>query len=243
MPQPPLYTPLLDMLRCKYPILCMIDCHLVQAEFAATISNAGGLGCIKLGNKSGSEARQEIQAYRMLSREPFAVVLEPAATVRSHFNAQIEACVEAQIPIVMLPPGEWAAIERFKRAGVRVLQQIDQADQASFALAAGADVLVVVGGTHPVLESELFAFDSIPVIATSAICTGGAVAAALKRGAQGLLCYLATYAIGNFHVQDHYAKRVAQLVDDANARLKGTSIGPKWRSPFIHTKEGERLAR
>ncbi|CAF1674952.1 unnamed protein product, partial [Didymodactylos carnosus] len=41
MPQPPLYTPLLDMLRCKYPILCMIDCHLVQAEFAAAISNAG----------------------------------------------------------------------------------------------------------------------------------------------------------------------------------------------------------
>ncbi|MBM3104046.1 nitronate monooxygenase [Pseudomonas sp. V1] len=217
MSYPSLQTPLAKSLGCRYPIICLAGPQVDQAEFAAAISNAGGLGCIQAARATGAQLQQQVLAYQVLSRRPFATILDSTCSARSLLNEQVQTCLTLQVPIVILAPAvQSSVIEQFKRAGVQVLQQVKQSRQAVHAMEAGADALIAhTERSSPNLAYELALLNHAPVIAGSAIGTGNAVVAALSRGAQGVLCQLTGYAIDNFQAREHYAGRLAQLVDEA----------------------------
>ncbi|MBM3112337.1 nitronate monooxygenase [Pseudomonas sp. P66] len=217
MSYPSLQTPLAKSLGCRYPIICLAGPQVDQAEFAAAIGNAGGLGCIQTARVTSAQLQQQVFAYQALSQRPFAAILDCTCTARSLHNEQIQACLTLQVPIVILASTvQSSVIEQFKRAGVQVLQQVKQSRQAIHAMEAGADALIAQADrSSPNLAYELALLNNAPVIAAGGIRTGNAVVAALGRGAQGVLCQLTGYAIDNFQAREHYAGRLAQLVDEA----------------------------
>ena len=74
MYHPALYTPLTDLLGCKYPVLCAGMGGVARYKLAAAVSNAGGFGCLGMVREQPEFIREEVMRYRALCKKPFAVL-------------------------------------------------------------------------------------------------------------------------------------------------------------------------
>ena len=87
--------------------------------------------------------------------------------------------------------------ERAREAGMRVVHQVNSAEEAREAAGAGADVIVAQGSeggghvgfssTMALVPAVVDAVDPTPVVAAGGIADGRGIAAALMLGAQGAL--------------------------------------------------------
>ena len=57
----------------KYPIIQGAMANITTAQFAAKVSEAGGLGLIASGGFTAEEVREEIRKIRKLTDKPFGV--------------------------------------------------------------------------------------------------------------------------------------------------------------------------
>ncbi|QEI11798.1 NAD(P)H-dependent flavin oxidoreductase [Cellvibrio japonicus] len=199
MYHPALYTPLTDILGCKFPILCAGMGGVARHQLAASVSNAGGFGCLGMVRERPEFIRKEVNLYRSLSDKPFAVNLIPAATDPVLLSHQIAECIALEIRhIVLFWDVDKKTIEQCRNNGIHVIHQVGSRRDAENALEAGADMLIVQGieaGGHVRGETALFgllpeicALSAVPVIASGGITTGEALVAALALGAQGISC-------------------------------------------------------
>jgi enoyl-[acyl-carrier protein] reductase II len=62
-----------DMLGIKYPIIQGGMANIATGEFAAAISNAGGLGLIAAGGLTTQQLRDNIRKAKALTEKPFGV--------------------------------------------------------------------------------------------------------------------------------------------------------------------------
>lgn len=219
------HTPLIDLLGCDVPILCAGMGGVARHRLAASVSNAGGFGCLGMVREPVERIRAEVEAYRRLSERPFAVNLIPAATEPRLLEEQVRACLELQIPAMTL---FWdidaALIRRLKAEGLLVLQQIGNRRQAEQALEAGVDVLIAQGfeaGGHVwgttasfALLPEIVALGPVPVVACGGIASGEALAAALALGAQGVCCGSAFLATHESNAHDYHKQRLLEAGAD-----------------------------
>jgi len=194
---------------------------------AAAVSEAGGLGFVASGYKAPEAMAADIAATRELTRRPFGVnvfavtptdaddaALEAfrsrlgpdAGEPRSDddaFAGKVEHLLADPVPVVSFTFGcpEPELIERFRAAGSAVWVTVCDVSEASAAVAAGADALVVQGteagghraafddeapgdvGLLALLQLVAAAAPGTPLVATGGIATGRAVAAVLAAGA------------------------------------------------------------
>jgi enoyl-[acyl-carrier protein] reductase II len=68
-----LNTAVTRLLGIEYPILQGGMAWVAQAELAAAVSEAGGLGIIGAGNMPAAALREEIERARQLTKKPFGV--------------------------------------------------------------------------------------------------------------------------------------------------------------------------
>ena len=61
------------MLGIKYPVFQGGMAWIADAELAAAVSNAGGLGIIAAGNADGNYVREQIKKARELTDMPFGL--------------------------------------------------------------------------------------------------------------------------------------------------------------------------
>ena len=71
-----------ELLNIKYPIIQGGMANIATGAFAASVSNAGGLGLIGAGGMNAKMLKAEIQACKKLTNQPFGVnimLLNPEA--------------------------------------------------------------------------------------------------------------------------------------------------------------------
>jgi nitronate monooxygenase len=185
-------------------------------ELAAAVSEAGGLGFVAAGYLSADALRERIAALRELTAKPFGVNLfvpgPPSSreTYESYVGgmgepryhdddwaAKLDAVAELAPDVVSFTFG-CPSREELARVG-EAWVTVTTPEEASVALEAGADGLVVqgaeAGGHRGVFEDspdvtqygllpllQLIRAD-VPLIATGGIATGAGVAAVLAAGA------------------------------------------------------------
>lgn len=226
MYHPALHTPITDILGCQFPILCAGMGGVARHQLAASISNAGGFGCLGMVREQPDFIRKEVTLYRSICNKPFAINLILAATEPQLLARQISECIALKINhIVFFWDINKEIIEQYRDNGMQVIHQVGSKRDAMNALEAGVDTLIVQGveaGGHVRDETSLFgllpeicAFSPVPIIASGSITTGEGMVAAFALGAQAISCgtlFLAT-AESNAHCF-HKEKIIAAEASD-----------------------------
>ena len=68
-------TELCDVLGIEYPIIQGAMAHISDGKFAATVSEAGGLGVIASTLHDGQWVKEQVEIARSITDKPFAVNL------------------------------------------------------------------------------------------------------------------------------------------------------------------------
>ena len=182
-----------ELLGIKYPLIQGGMANIATGEFAAAISNAGGLGLIASGSMNGEAVREQIRACRAKTDKPFGVNI---MMMNQHLEEISQVVIEEKVPVVTTGagnPGKY--ITTWKEAGIKVLPVAPTVALAKRLERNGADAVIVEGteaGGHVgdlttmVLVPQVVDALSIPVIAAGGIASGRQVLAAVALGACGV---------------------------------------------------------
>ena len=187
-----------ELLKIKYPIIQGGLAYLADANLAAAVSNAGGLGQITAVTlPSPEDLRKEINKLRDLTKEPFAVNM----AISQHgdtWSKYLDVIIEERVPAVTITGGNpQPLLERLEGIDIRKISLVSTVKQAKKAEALGMDAVMAVGqeggghigkddlGTFVLIPRVVDAV-SIPVIASGGIADGRGFMAALALGAEGI---------------------------------------------------------
>ena len=90
-----------ELLNIKYPIIQGGMANIATGAFAASVSNAGGLGLIGAGGMNAKMLKAEIQACKKLTNQPFGVnimLLNPDA------KEMAQIVIDEHVPVVHRRP-------------------------------------------------------------------------------------------------------------------------------------------
>jgi NAD(P)H-dependent flavin oxidoreductase YrpB (nitropropane dioxygenase family) len=194
-------TRITELLGIKYPIMQGAMQWIANAEFAAEVSNAGGLGTINATIFSSPEAfRSEIRKMKDLTGEPFAVNISmlPETSKNDLTEAYFTIAFEEKMKIIETAgrsPEKY--MDQIKKNKIILIHKVPALRYALKAQAIGADVVTIVGfecGGHPgmddvansVLVPRVCESLHIPVLAAGGV-DGRSLVAALAWGAAGLV--------------------------------------------------------
>lgn len=203
-------TRMTDLLGIEYPIIQASMAWITDAELAAAVSEAGGLGTI--GPNAGSGAvtgdmvetgerlREQIRRCKKLTDRPFAVnfLVGVMGWDRDFSDQCVKVGVEERVPVAIVSQGSPALYtERLKNAGMKVVHVCSTVRHVRKAEAMGVDAVVASGtegGGHSGFDQITTlclipqAVDAvkIPVIAGGGIMDARGLMGALSLGAEGV---------------------------------------------------------
>jgi nitronate monooxygenase len=196
------HTRITELLGIRYPIIQGGLLWISHAEFAAAVSNAGGLGVITaLSFGSKKEIKEEIRRAKDLTDKPFAVNVSmfPQPVLGERTEECFEAILEEGVGVVETGGrNPEFHVPRLKEAGVTVIHKVAAIRHAQKAESAGVDAVTMVGyecAGHPgmddvttlILISKATKALKIPVIAGGGFYDGRGLLAALALGAEAIL--------------------------------------------------------
>lgn len=189
-----LHTYLSEQLELRYPIVGAPMAGPAGGRLARAITAAGGLGMIGIGSQTPvSFIERETAIARGDDEAHFGIGLMIWALDKR--PDLLDAAIAARPFLLSLSfgsPGPY--VSRCHDAGILVATQVNSADRALEAQAAGVDLIVAQGteagghtgqvATLPVLQTVLDAVQT-PVLAAGGIASPRGLAAALAAGAEG----------------------------------------------------------
>jgi enoyl-[acyl-carrier protein] reductase II len=213
-------SPICELLNIKYPVFQGGMAWISDAQLAAAVSNAGGLGIIAAGNAPGEFVRGEIQKAKELTDKPFAVNI----MLMSPFAAEVaEVVVQEQVKIVVTGAGNPERyMQKWREAGISVIPVVPSVGIAKRVERCGAAAVVAEGGesgghvgelTTMALVPQVCDAVSIPVIAAGGIADGRGVAAALVLGAVGVQLGTRFLVAKECNVHQNYKNRILNAKD------------------------------
>lgn len=230
-----LQTPLTRLLGIRYPIIqAGMSWASSNAELAAAVSAAGGLGVVASGPMYPEALQAALRKLRSLTDAPYAVNI-PLYNKRAREHLDIAIAEGAPI-IIASQGGPREHLGRVHDAGMRWLQVIASPVHAEKAQAAGVDGVIAVGleaGGHPgpeeittqvLLRATVQRVD-LPVVAAGGIADGAGIAAALCLGAAG--AQLGTRFLLTPEAGVHAAYKAAVM----GANISDTTLVGRGRSP------------
>ncbi|MDD3410399.1 MAG: nitronate monooxygenase [Eubacteriales bacterium] len=229
-------TVLTRELGLKYPIFQGGMAWISEANLAAAVSNAGGLGIISAMNAGADYLREQIRKCRTLTDKPFGVnvmLLSP------HVLEVAQVCVEEKVAVVTTGAGlpgpymkDWIA------AGIRVIPVVPSTAIAKRVERMGAFAVIAEGGesgghvgdlTTMALVPQVADAVNIPVLAAGGIADGRGVAAAFMLGAIGVQCGTCFLAAEECAASDTYKQRIV-AAKDIDTLVTGKRLGHPVRS-------------
>lgn len=212
-------TELCDVLGIEYPIIQGAMAHISDGKFAATVSEAGGLGVIASTLHDGQWVKEQVEIARSITDKPFAVNLIMESDI---VEECARMCVELKVPICTISAGNPEKIVPILvEGGIKVICLIPHARAAKKMQDLGATAVVaegMEGGGHigkmctfPMVRQVAEAVD-IPVIAAGGIADGKGFMAALMLGAVGVQMGTAFLVAEECPISDVYK----QIVIDAS---------------------------
>ena len=217
---------------------------VADAELAAAVSNAGGLGLISAINAGTEAVRNEIRKCKTLTDKPFGVNIMLQAPNAAEIAEMI---VEEGVKIVTTGAGSPAKyLPMWKENGIKVVPVIACVAHAIKMQAAGVDAIVAEGAesgghvgelhTMPLIPQIVDAVD-IPVIAAGGICDGRGAAAAFMLGAEGVQVGTRFLSATECNVHESYKEKILKATDISTI-VTGKTLGHPVRSlktPFSRT--------
>ena len=224
------------LLNIKYPIIQGAMANIATAEFAACVSQCGGLGIIATGSLSAEQTRIEIQKCKQLTNQPFGVnimLMNPDA------SEIVDVIIEEGVPVVTTGAGNPGAyMAKFKEAGIKVFPVVPSVGLAKRMERAGADALIVEGGesgghvgemTTMALVPQVVDAVNIPVIAAGGIADGRGMIAAFALGACGVQVGTCLLVADECPIHENYKEAVIKA-KDTDTVVTGKSVNTPVRS-------------
>jgi enoyl-[acyl-carrier protein] reductase II len=231
-----LNTAVTRLLGLEYPILQGGMAWVAQAELAAAVSEAGGLGIIGAGNMPAAALREEIERARQLTKKPFGVNV---MLMSPHAEQVLQLVSELRVPVVTTGagnPGPYVA--SLQAQGIRVLPVVSSVALGKRLARLGVDGLIAEGweaGGHigdvstMALVPQMVDAVQLPVIAAGGIADARGAVAAFALGASGV--QLGTRFVCSTECTVHVAYKEAILkAGDRDAVVNGYSTGHPVRS-------------
>lgn len=220
-------TELCDVLGIEYPIIQGAMAHISDGKFAATVSEAGGLGVIASTLHDGQWVKEQVEIARSITDKPFAVNLIMESDI---VEECARMCVELKVPICTISAGNPEKIVPILvEGGIKVICLSPHARAAKKMQDLGATAVVaegMEGGGHigkmctfPMVRQVAEAVD-IPVIAAGGIADGKGFMAALMLGAVGVQMGTAFLVAEECPISDVY-KQIVIDASDSDTVLTG----------------------
>jgi len=243
-------TAITEMFGIKYPILCGAMMWLCKPSLCAAVSNAGGMGNLTAGNYTTEEEfRGAIRETRRLTDKPFLVNITLLPSLRltpEHYRMYFRVCAEERVAGIEFSgtpldrAAGMAAVEAFKKAGVKIFHKVGSVRHAVHAEKVGYDGIYAAGieeGGHPlnddvttmVLVPRIVESVKIPVVAVGGIADGRTMAAALTLGAQGVMMASRFIATEECQAHENIKKELVRR-QEFETVLFGKSIGLQGRA-------------
>ncbi|MDU6984477.1 MAG: enoyl-[acyl-carrier-protein] reductase FabK [Terrisporobacter othiniensis] len=217
-----------ELLNIEYPIIQGGMAWISDANLAAAVSEAGGLGIIS-GVGSTDDVRAEIKKTKLLTKKPFGINI---MLMRDNIDEIAKLVCDEQIAVVTTgagSPGKY--IEDWKKHNVKVIPVVPSVAIAKRMEKFGADAVIVEGmeaGGHigqlttmSLVPQVVDAVD-IPVIAAGGIGDGRGMAASLMLGACGVQMGTRFLVSDECKVHENYKDRVLNA-KDIDTEVTGTS--------------------
>ena len=220
-----------DLLGIRYPVFQGGMAWVADADLAAAVSNAGGLGIIAGMNMNGEQLRAEIKKVREKTDKPFGVNV----MLMSPYTPEVaEVIVEENVPVVTTGAGNpLPYIKKWTDAGVKVIPVVASVSLAKMVAKRGATAVVAEGGesgghigeanTMPLVPQVVDGVD-IPVIAAGGIADGRGMAAAFMLGAEGVQMGTRFLVAKECNVHQTYKDKVLKANDTATT-VNGRRVG------------------
>jgi len=176
-----LRTSLCDLLGIDVPIiLAGMGAGATSAEFAAAVSNQGGLGSVGSLFRTSDAVKRDIDALPTLTNRKFAINHIPQALDADAFRHTLEAR-PAVISFALADPGD--LIRQAHDVGSLVMVQVTTVAQAIEAAEHGVDVIIAQGSeaggyggaisTMALVPQVVDAVSPTPVVAAGGFTTDG----------------------------------------------------------------------
>lgn len=224
-------TALTEILEIEYPIIQGGMAWVAEANLAAAVSNAGGLGIIGAGGADAKWVEDQIIKAKTLTDKPFGVNImlmnpqadEIAKVVAKH-NVKVVTTGAGN-------PGKY--MEMWKNAGIKVMPVVASVAMARMMERCGADAVIAEGteaGGHigeittMVLVPQVVDAVNIPVVAAGGIADGRGIAAAFMLGAKGVQMGTAFIVTEECQVHENYKNEIIRA-RDIDSKVTGRSCG------------------
>lgn len=223
-----------EKLGIKYPMIQGGMANIATGEFAAAVSNAGGLGLIGAGGMNTEQLREQIRICKSKTDHPFGVNL---MLMNPDAPKMAEMIVEEGVKIVTTGAGIPSSyMPMWKEAGMFVMPVVASATMAVKMERLHADAVIAEGtesGGHVgelttmALVPQVVDAVSIPVIAAGGIADGRGLAAAFALGASGVQVGTCLLAAEECPIHPAYKEAVIKAKDSdtiVTGRIAGTPV-------------------
>ena len=220
-----------EILGIEYPIFQGGMAWVADAELAAAVSEAGGLGIIAGMNMNGEQLRAEIRKARLLTKKPFGVNV----MLMSPYVAEVaQTILEERVSVVTTGAGNpLVYMKKWLEAGIKVIPVVPSVALAKIVAKRGATAVIAEGGesgghigeehTMPLIPQVVDGVD-IPVIAAGGIADGRGVAAAFMLGAEGVQMGTRFLVAKECNIHRNYKEKVLKA-SDTGTTVSGRRLG------------------
>lgn len=224
-------NPVCELLGIEYPVIQGGMAWIADAQLAAAVSNAGGLGLIAAMNSNGEQLRAQIREAKKLTDKPFGVNL---MLMSPFIDEAVNVVCEEGVSVVTTGAGNPAKyMEQLKAANVKVICVVASVALAVMVERMGACAVVAEGcesGGHVgetttmALVPQVVDAVSIPVIAAGGIADGRGMAAAYMLGAKAVQMGTRFLTAKECNVHANYKEKVL-AAKDRDTIVTGKSLG------------------
>ena len=220
-----------DLVGIKYPIFQGGMAWISDANLAAAVSEAGGLGIISAMNANAEYVREEIRKCKELTKKPFGVNI----MLMSPFADDVaKVVVEEKVAVVTTGAGMPSKyMPEWKAAGIKVIPVVGSVAFAIRLERIGADAIIAegsesgghVGETNTMaLVPQVVDAVKVPVLAAGGIADGRGMAAAFMLGAEGVQCGTCFLVADECKVHENYKKKIISA-SDCDTIVTGRRLG------------------
>ncbi len=220
-----------EFLNIKYPIIQGGMANIATGEFAAAVSNAGGLGLIASGGFDAERIRQEIKICREKTDKPFGVNL---MLMNPDVDNIAKMLVEEKVDVITTGAGSPEKyVADWKAVGTKVIPVVASVALAKRMERMGVDAVIAEGGesgghvgemTTMALVPMVVDAVEIPVIAAGGIADGRQMVAAMALGAIGVQVGTCLLVSEECPIHENYKLAVIKAKDNGTA-VTGRSAG------------------
>lgn len=223
-----------EILGTKYPFIQGGMANIATGEFAAAVSNAGGLGLIGSGGMTPDILRENIRKCKSLTDKPFGVNL---MLMSPQVDELADIIIEEGIKVVTTGAGNPAKyMAKWKENGIKVIPVVPGVALAKKMEKEGADAVIAEGtesGGHVgetttmALVPQVVDAVKIPVIAAGGIADGRQLAAAFALGACGVQLGTCLLATKECPIHEAYKEAIVKARDNSTVvtgRIAGVPV-------------------